>query len=417
MKLSHILVFAGLGYLALNARRNVAIFVLATLPIAVEHASALVTRLREARDGKYAGKIAKVAGAGSVIVSLVIIFQMFSVVSGRHYAADRSPKRFGLGFKEQTFSNGAFVFVKEKGIRGPFFNNMDAGGMFIWKMYPDEKVFIDPRLEVNDADAFSEYRDAMSDPSAFRRLAKRYVFNAVVVSHTSQDGLGLIPILYGLPEWALVYLDPVAAVFVRDTWRNAQVIREHGIDLARDPVEPVVANDTLNDSGALALGKLFQKPLGADTMAQNHFNLGLVFFMTKRVDRAIEHFQAGLELAPDSVEGHYNLGLAYQLAGKSDSAAKHYESAIYLDSRHFRAHLNLGGIYETRGLKDKAEAEYRRAVKLGGADPAGLYNLGVFYYENGNPERARKYWQKALDANPSFGPAADALKDLDRRGL
>lgn len=413
LKLSHALIFVGLGYLSLNARRNVAIFVLAMLPIAVEHASGLVSGMREARGGKYSEKIRRGELVGNLVISLAIVFQIYSIVSGGYYAADKRPERFGLGFKEQAFPHGAFVFMKEEGIRGPFFNNMDIGGMFIWKMYPVEKVFIDPRLEVNEAEAFSEYRRAMSDPNAFRRLASRYAFNAVVVSHTSQDGLGLIPILYRLPEWALVYLDPIAAVFVRDTRRNAELIRKHGIDLDRDSIEPVAPNDTLNDTGWLPLGKLFQKPLSADTMAQNHFSLGLVFFTTDRFDRAIEHFQAGLETVPDSLEGHYNIGLAYERKGSVEAAVESYESAIKIDPSHVGAHTNLGRIYDARGLKDKAEEEYKKAVKSDGGNPIALFNLGAFYYERGDRDRARKYWQKALKANPSFDPAKQALKRLD----
>jgi tetratricopeptide (TPR) repeat protein len=414
LKLSHVLVLVGLGYLGLNARRNVALFVLAMLPIAVEHASGIVSQLRETRGGKFHKAIGTAELAGSMLISLIILFQIYSVITGRYYVADKRSERFGLGFKEQTFPHGAFSFLREKEIDGPFFNNMDIGGMFIWEMYPKEKVFIDPRLEVNSAGAFSEYRRAMSDPNAFAQLAGKYAFNAVIISHTSQDGPGLMRILCTTPRWALVYLDPIAAVFVRSSSRNAGLIEEHGIDIDRDTVAPIAPDDTLNDGGALPLGEILggSPILSAETKAQNHFNLGLVFLMSGRLDRAISQLETGLELTPKSAVAHYNIGFAYEGMGRAEDAAGHYERAIAIDSRYVDAHSNLGRIFDERGLEDKAEREYKLAVKGGGNNPIPLFNLGAFYYERGDFKNARKYWEKALKANPSFVKAKQALELL-----
>ena len=414
MKLSHILVFAGLGYLAMSARRNVAIFVLAFLPIAVEHASSVVARLREMRGGKHADAIRRADLVCRLIIFLAVVSQIYSVMSGRYYMADRRSERFGFGFKEQTFPHGAFVFVKEKDISGPFFNNMDIGGMFIWEMYPEERVFIDARLEVNSAEVFSEYRRAMSDAKAFVRLSKKYALNAILITHTSQDGLRLMPVLSLLPDWTLVYLDPIAAVFVRTVPENDDVISEHRIDLANAPIPTFAPNDDLNESGPRVFSWIFGRPALAakDTEAQNRFSLGLVFLVMGRHGRAVEQFKAGLELAPSSPEGHYNLGLAYDQTGRKESAVQYYEKAIELNHRHARAHGNLGSIYEQRGLKKMAEKEYKQAIKWGN-NPIPLYNLGALYYERGDSEAARAQWRRALKVDPSFAPASEALESLD----
>ncbi len=413
LKLSHVAVFAGTGYLALTARRNVAIFALAILPIAVEHADNLIAGLREARDRKFGVTPKRVGVAAGALIVAAAVFQIFSVVSNRHYIADRRPERFGSGFKRQTFPHGAFVFIKENGIGGPFFNNMDIGGMFIWEMYPKEKAFIDARLEVNSAEAFAEYRRAMSDAGAFARLAEKHAFNAAVVSHTSQDGLYLLPILSRMPEWALVHLDPIAAVFVRNIEANKAIINEHAIDLARDPIEPFAPNDSLNEGGPRLLRMIMGRaPASKEMEAQNRFNLGLVFYVVGLPGHAIDQLEAGLDLVPSSPEGHYNLGLAYERIGRVQDAAAEYERTIDLDARHSGAHTNLGRIYDEQGLKEKAEAQYRRAIGWGAKDPVPLYNLGALYYERGDREAARDCWRRALKADPSFAPANEALDRL-----
>jgi len=415
LKLSHIIIFVGTSYLALNARRNVAIFVIAMLPIAVTHAGNLMTRLREARGGRYGAAVEWASLAASACIVGAMVLQIISIVDGRHYIADKRAERFGLGFKEQNFPHGAFIFIRQNGVAGPFFNNLDIGGMFLWEMYPAEKVFIDARLEVNSAEALSEYRRAMVDPNAFAGLAERYALNAVIISHTSQDGLYLMPILGHNPQWALVYLDPIAAVFVRSVRANAAVIRKHAINIARDRIEPFAPNDTLNERGPRWLKKVMGKMSAAnDVEAQNRFNLGLVYYVMGLARPAIEHLKAGLELMPSSAEGHYNLGLTYGRMGRSDTATRYYKKAIELDPRHSDAHTNLGKIYDSRGLDEEAEEEFKRAIRWAGADPVPRYNLGALYYKRGDLEAARGQWRRALKINPSFEPAKKALSLSER---
>jgi ferredoxin-thioredoxin reductase catalytic subunit len=64
----------------------------------------------------------------------------------------------------------------------------------------------------------------MSDADAFARLSNKYAFDAVVISLTAQDTLDLMPSLYYSPRWVLVYLDPIAAVFVRVMPENEGLI-------------------------------------------------------------------------------------------------------------------------------------------------------------------------------------------------
>ncbi|UCD57673.1 MAG: tetratricopeptide repeat protein, partial [Candidatus Hydrogenedentota bacterium] len=298
----------------------------------------------------------------------------------------------------------------------PFFNNMDIGGMFIWEMYPEERVFIDARLEVNSAEVFSEYRRAMSNAVAFEDLSHKYGFNAVIILHTSQDALFLMPTMYFRPGWALVYLDPMAAVFVRTNPENEEIIRDNRIDIGREDTKPFAAHDTLNESSPKLLRGILDRVAStapSDIEAQNRFSLGLVFLVMGQHERAVKQLKSGLELVPSSAEAHYNLGLAYDREGQKESAMQYYKKAIELDACHAPAHLNLGKIYDERGLKEEAEREYRLSIKCGGDKPIPLYNLGALYYERGDREAAHAYWRRALEADPSFTPAREALKRLN----
>ncbi len=419
LKASHLIIFGGTAYLALNARRNVAVFTIAVLPFTVEHAGNLLRRIEATRKDRFPQVVAGLRLASYAVIFFVAAFQTVRIWTNEFYIVDKRPERFGFGFKEQTFPRGAFLFAKENDIRGPFFNNLDLGGMFIWEMFPAEKVFIDPRLEVNSPDLFSEYRRATFDKHAFAALSDKHNFNAAIINHTAQDGLFLLPILSSLTEWKLVHLDPISAVFVRENDRNNRLLSEYAIDIQKDEIPVVAPNDTLNAKSPPLLRHLLDgitSVAPSDTEAQNRFSLGLVFLVMGEYERSVEHLEAGLQLMPFSPQAHYNIGLAYERLGDRKRAEEYYKKTISLDPAHALAHVNLGKLYDEQGLKEKAETEYELAVRWGRDMPIPLYNLGSLYYERGDHYKARKYWERALEADPSFQPARDALLRLRSLG-
>ncbi|RJP24875.1 MAG: tetratricopeptide repeat protein [Candidatus Abyssobacteria bacterium SURF_5] len=416
-RLSHIFIFLGMGYLALNARRNVPVFMLAVLPFVVVHARNVVDRWRmlfnlERRHSR------GLAMAAYLMLMAIMAVQTVRIWNNRYYISDKRAERFGIGFKEHSFPQESLSFIKEKKLSGPFFNSLDAGGMFIWQMFPSEKVFIDPRLEVNTETVLAEYCSVLSNPKQFSELADQYGFNAALISHTSQDGLFMAPIIYSTPGWFLVHLDPVAAVFARATSKNVDVIARNRIDITRWKPPTVAPDDPLNGQNPDMLRKISDwinvlAPSDAD--AQIKFNLGLVFLVMGQNEQAAEQLKAGLELQPDSPEAYYNMGLAFDRMGRQETALYCYKKAVALDWRHALAHTNLGRIYDERGLKDEAEREYKLALRWNEDEAIALYNLGALYLENGRYDNARKYLTRALKADPSLIAAREALQQLENK--
>jgi hypothetical protein len=93
---------------------------------------------------------------------------------------------------------------------------MGDGGFLIWRLWPDYRVLVDGRLEVYGEDLYEdlEVKDA-GGPDAFRRLDARYRFGTALVHFGLYRDLALLSWLAVQPEWRLVQLDEVAAVFVR----------------------------------------------------------------------------------------------------------------------------------------------------------------------------------------------------------
>jgi tetratricopeptide (TPR) repeat protein len=421
-RLSHIIIFFGMGYLGLNARRNVPVFIFAALPLAVEHSGNTLTRWREKVEKepffrKFKNKTSPYFSFVYVAILAVIAFQTFHIWNNGYYISDRRAERFGLGFKEYNYPEAAFQFIKDAGAHGPMFNSLDIGGMFMWELFPSEKVFIDPRLEVNSEATFAAYCGAFSNQESFGLLAQKDGFNTAIISHTSQDGLYLLPAIYRTPGWFLVYLDPVAAVFVRGTSENADIIAKYQIGPARDPIPADIGTGTVNEKNPRLMKRIVERLSSlslSDAQAESKFNFGLALLMLGENEKAAEQLQAGLELRPDSPEAYYNLGLAFDRMGRQETALHCYRQTVKLNGRHSMAHANLGRIFDERGLKDEAEREYKLSLRWDGSQLVPLYNLGALYSESGRYDEARKCWKRALKVNPSFEPAREALERLNR---
>ena len=55
--------------------------------------------------------------------------------------------RFGLGVNERTLPAGAADFIEKEGLPGLRYNDFGDGGYFIWRFYPERKVFQDGRTQ------------------------------------------------------------------------------------------------------------------------------------------------------------------------------------------------------------------------------------------------------------------------------
>ena len=131
-----------------------------------------------------------------------------------------------LGVAVWTIPSGAADYLVEHHVTGPMFNTYEQGGYLIWRMWPQERVFIDGR-------SLSEtvYRDynqilfnagSISDQVTGPReeLLNRYGVQAVVMNTMDYVSGAMYPLALALAnpigtEWQLVYDDSQAVIFLR----------------------------------------------------------------------------------------------------------------------------------------------------------------------------------------------------------
>lgn len=93
--------------------------------------------------------------------------------------------------------------------------------LYVWQPWgswfefalPDDRVFVDSRIELFSAAVWEEYNDVRLTRGAWSSILGRYDVGAIVVD---AENVALLPRMRGQPGWTLVHEDEDGAVFVRD---------------------------------------------------------------------------------------------------------------------------------------------------------------------------------------------------------
>jgi len=132
-------------------------------------------------------------------------------------------RAFQLRAADWKYPSGAADFLEAHHISGPMFNTYELGGYLMWRLWPQERVFIDGRA-LNET-VYQEYQRMVYNASAeggrsAEELLRQYGIEVIVMDgfeYTSGSPY-LLPAALADPhqtEWKLVYRDAQAVVFLR----------------------------------------------------------------------------------------------------------------------------------------------------------------------------------------------------------
>jgi len=163
------------------------------------------------------------------LLSLLLIVAMLGLgvglLNNSYYRWLGSAKRFGLA--SPSGATEAVDFIKQNNLRGPLFNNFDIGSFLIWKLYPQERVFVDGRPEAYSVEFFETiYKPMQAQPELWAEYAERYHINYVIFDHRDITpwARSFLQQMANNPAWPVVYLDQSAIIFVKNTPTNHSLI-------------------------------------------------------------------------------------------------------------------------------------------------------------------------------------------------
>jgi tetratricopeptide (TPR) repeat protein len=138
----------------------------------------------------------------------------------------------GFGLRPNFFPEGAVAFLERHHLDGRIFNTYHFGGYVIWRRWPANQVIIDGRYDaiLFDEALLEAMIQAYGSRAALDQLAAAYGVEILLLNADPRDRMAHIN---QHPDWARVYWDPVAEVFLRRGGRYADLVGKHEYQLTR----------------------------------------------------------------------------------------------------------------------------------------------------------------------------------------
>lgn len=167
--------------------------------------------------------------------------------------------RNGIGYTVSPSAERGVDFLLTHHITGRIFNNFDIGSYLIYRLYPDERVFVDGRPEAYPAAFFKNtYIPMQENPKLFDAVVKKYRISVIFFSHTDQTPWATT-FLQNIKQdysWQPVYLDDYAIIYLKKTAANRPILARFG--MTTETLQATLPNHPTNKQ-LLQLAYFFDK--------------------------------------------------------------------------------------------------------------------------------------------------------------
>jgi len=208
--------------LGLSAVRFIFLLELVAAPILACNLVVLAGRARSVLERRL---VLAVASAAAVLAAAGVVLTL----GGVGPLAD-TRKVVGVGVDERWVPEGALRYLDGRGVEGKLFNAFHFGGYVEWRDFPRRVPIVDGRGHVTPS-LLEEIHFARAYPRHLERLRARYGIDAALVDYPTYSGDPVDDVLgpdadaaLTSPDWALVYWDDVALVYLRRGGPHVAVI-------------------------------------------------------------------------------------------------------------------------------------------------------------------------------------------------
>lgn len=111
--------------------------------------------------------------------------------------------------------------------------------------------------------------------------------------------------------------------------------------------------------------------------------------------------------------GHYLMGKALEGEGDIVGAIRHFQEQLKLAPTDPSGHVAIGNTQYKLAAYDKAGFWYAKAAELSPDHAQAYYGLGLVAAKLGDANQARAQFERCLQLDPGYGPARQALAELD----
>lgn len=198
------LFLVGFSYASLRSARHIPYFVLTAAPI-------LTTQLLNIWQRSQWSKRFTIGGQQRSTPYLVVNWLLLSLVILGGAIKVGLVLRDNAEAQRHAFPVDAVDFMLEQRTTGNLYNLYHWGGYLIWRLYPEQKVFIDGRADVYGDAFIDEYLRVYQLRENWQEPLDRYNVSLVLID----EGSSLSTVLNESQDWERRYAGKGAVIFVR----------------------------------------------------------------------------------------------------------------------------------------------------------------------------------------------------------
>jgi len=321
------------------------------------------------------------------------------LVTDRYYLRSSQLSLFGTGLS-WWFPERAVDFIQREKLPANIFNTYSLGGYLTWRLFPDDRDYIDSRaLPFGSQLFFRAYELSVEPPDSrvWQQEADARGINSIIVPLGGYRGIAAFPQLQAFcrsQAWRPVYLDEVSTVFVRRTPQTTLLIDRLQIDC--DKVSFALPTGPTPDSSR-ARAQLF-----------NYWgNAAGILCSLGHYSEALAYLDAAQEIFADNANLRLTRALVLERSGRAAEAEEEFRISIKLEPQD-ESWFDLGLFYMTQKRYADAVDVFRRSAESSSRPHDMWMMLGQAYLQMGQPQPALASFDKAQASSP-FREGGEAL--------
>jgi tetratricopeptide (TPR) repeat protein len=133
-----------------------------------------------------------------------------------------------------------------------------------------------------------------------------------------------------------------------------------------------------------------------------HYNRGLHFDKTGKLDKAIRDYSNAILLKEDYYEALQNRGRSYRLSKQYENALSDFSKAIESDSTRVIAFLNRGNTFGDLERYEESWADFDKVIRLDPTNANGYFGRGFSNFRLNRLQEAIQDFSRAVELNPNM---------------
>jgi hypothetical protein len=202
----HLLLLAGLAFMSLLMARNIPFFVIAAAPILAEWTGQTLSKF--AYWLKVEQGFARIDQQLRGFIWPILVCLATLGWLAYHYVETKTPIN---QFSAQVFPVQAVDWLKDHPLEGQMFNDFNWGGYLLYRLWPDQRVFVDSQSDFYGEAFMREYTGIFTGTENWNAELDQYHVSWIIIPRET----GLAQSARDSTDWRIAYEDTLTVIFVQ----------------------------------------------------------------------------------------------------------------------------------------------------------------------------------------------------------